>query len=453
MSLSFKFLSVVIVVGCSVGLIFQLKEVSTDYFRYQTDTKVHIQPHFKTKVPILSACIKVVDVYDCNQVAKRFGAPCVRRDGSWRNWDEWSKIWPRLTIADILNLTPPVDQVLSVIDRPCLVRKSSNDVAEYTANECYKFFTITKYFHRESICYKLAPNMGNEWLHIEDYTLKDFFFGTLFKIDFNETLFSDSRVVTGAVHEAATIHLHDTMMSPFIEFKESNQFFIKFTYNTIEQQLKEPPFDTDCQMYPRGDSGTVRRLWLIQNETVKTLNRSIPDVMHSQPLNTGVLTVKARDPEYQVILDKFSRRGRNTCTTRSTISRVAVSPFGAFVFGVSWPDGLMVNIKSTPKSGVIDYIVYVCSCIGFWFGFSVLSLNDVIEWIKVKISGRKTSAHGMVATVPSSGPVNVPTRFIRQVELDSLRAAQQKTQMQVNAMRIELRTMQLEHSEWHLSAS
>lgn len=434
-------------------MIFQVKEVSTDYFRYQTDTKVYVQPHLKTKVPILSACIKVIDVYDCNQVAKRFGAPCVRVDGNRRDWGEWFGIWPRLTIADILNLTPPVDQVLSMRHHPCSVRKSGNDIVEYTADECYKFFTITKYFHRESICYKFAPNMGNEWLYIEDYTLKECFFGTLFRINFNETLFGDSRVVTGAVHEATTIHLHDTMMSPFVELEKSNGFFIKFTYNTIEQQLKEPPFDTDCKMYPRGDSGTVRRLWLIQNETVKTLNLSIPDVMHSQLLNTRVLVGNAKDSEYKEILNKFSRRDRDTCITRSTISRAAVLPSDIFVFGVSWPDGLMVNIKSTPKSGVIDYIVYVCSCIGFWFGFSVLSLNDIIKWIKVKISGRKTSAHGMVTAVPSSRSVNMSTGLIRQVELNSLRAAQQKTQMQVNMMRIELRTMQLERSERRLSTS
>lgn len=437
MQLSLKLYSFSVTLTCTIGLIVQLNEVSQDYFRYQTETKVATVPQFLTKFPILSACTKLMKVIKPDKWEKMFGRKYYQSDHpnfSWPFWDEMMNY--RITIADIFDLTPSVDEVTGSDDN-CIIRRPGNEMLFLRPPECRKFFTISKYFHRESVCYKFTPKVADEKLRIEDFTLKDYFFGLIYQIPFNLSLFGNTTVATGAVHELDTIHLHDTMMSPFLQFKMPNETRVLFTYNTIYQRLKEPPFDTGCQVYPTGDSRTLRRLWHIQNETAKVLNRSIPDVMIGDPLNTTLLVISLMDKgnfkkTYQEIVAKFPVNPRPTCVTRSTISRASVLKYRHFVFGISWPDGLMVHIESRPKSNTIDYIVYICSCIGTWFGISVFSIFEVFKMVHGKISKKD-----IVTQEPT----------ITSVQLSSAnQACERMLELKVNSLSVKLRAMQSKQS-------
>ena len=62
---------------------------------------------------------------------------------------------------------------------------------------------------------------------------------------------------------------------------------------------------------------------------------------------------------------------------------------------VFWPASEKYMIIHVPDQELIDYVVYVCSCVGIWFGLSIYSIYDSIITIEgligKKVRRQKTS--------------------------------------------------------------
>ena len=83
---------------------------------------------------------------------------------------------------------------------------------------------------------------------------------------------------------------------------------------------------------------------------------------------------------YREIVKKHQGLGRNSCHVRCLMTRIAFGKDEQFLVRVSWPDGLKISIEFVGKNSLIDFLVYICSCVGIWFGISAfVVLNKVCK--------------------------------------------------------------------------
>lgn len=195
--------------------------------------------------------------------------------------------------------------------------------------------------------------------------------------------FNSVERLAAAIHGPGTVMLYDSALSPFIRIYD-NKNILRVSYETLEIERLEPPYDTWCHRYPYRSAQIDQTLKQIQNQTMKILNYSTSDVMISEQLNARLLSSDAlKNNEtltkmYRDIVERYkSIKLPNTCLYRSNIPKIYTVRYSGLGFSVMWPNGFNIQNVARPKFVLIDYIVYLCSCIGIWFGLSALSLFDI----------------------------------------------------------------------------
>ena len=160
----------------------------------------------------------------------------------------------------------------------------------------------------------------------------------------------------------------------------------------------EPPYDTRCQKYPPKSGMAVETLKQIQNDTVRILGKSIPGLMtgdtgdNSEVLRSNLMTSfelsqnRTLQMIYREIVKRYEHFGLDSCHIRCLMSKISFGKDEQFRFRLTWPDGLKVTIEFVSKNTVIDYIVYICSSVGIWFGISAFSVLNQIP-LQTEISG------------------------------------------------------------------
>lgn len=95
---------------CSIGLIIQVNEISSNYFRYPTESKISITIHEKIDYPSSSACFRESDILQRDQIKKYLGFNLIKpvTDADWTMYQEQSE---NLTIEHYLKFSPRVDEV------------------------------------------------------------------------------------------------------------------------------------------------------------------------------------------------------------------------------------------------------------------------------------------------------------------------------------------------------
>lgn len=369
-----------------MGLGYQVNEVSESYFKYPTQSKVVVIPHFSLKVPSLSACLRVADVIKVEEINRDLNLNLFHPTELWSSWTEWTERTQTLTLGDRLKYTPRIDELLDP-KTGCAIRTPGKDHLEYfPGGKCNELFDTSKYYHRESVCYKFTPRMNANELAVKHYTLTDEAYGMIFFILMNPKMFKDIKVISSYIHNDESIKLYDALLAQYIMIP-NDKIEILPTFNTINLTRLEPPFDTQCQKYPPGSAMVIEILKKIQNETLTELNRSIPALMipddgDEQKMSSLLMTSSALTmnetlkKRYREIVEKYQDNGRYSCSISCMITRISFGKDEQFQFRIAWPDGLKFSINYEGKNTVIDYIVYICSCVGIWFGISAFSLFD-----------------------------------------------------------------------------
>ena len=166
---------------------------------------------------------------------------------------------------------------------------------------------------------------------------------------------------------------------------------LRVSYQTLKVQLLEPPHDTKCGNYPLGSSEMDLTYKKIRNEVVKIFNRSLSDVMIYEPLDTPILSAyqlkknEALRMIYRSMVEKNMQNMPKTCFPITTVPRAFTITYPSLGITVMWPNGCHISNESRAKLVFIDYFIYICSCVGIWFGLSVFGLFDLIERFKVRL--------------------------------------------------------------------
>lgn len=232
------------------------------------------------------------------------------------------------------------------------------------------------------VCYEIGLKNRSK-LESMDYLYESEAYAVIFYVNMNTKYFKKVSRMTAYVHENRSSKIIDASASYYHNLNDDH-YIMRVTYQTLFMKRLQPPYETMCQSYPTDSSRIEWNLNKIQEKTVKELNMSIPSMMIYQPLDTRILFSKKFEhnvtlrEKYEDLLLRNMYSMPVSCIIKTTIPRIYFVHYPNLGVTLLWPDGLHFNIESKPRILSIDFIVYVCSCIGIWFGLSIFSVLSIM---------------------------------------------------------------------------
>ena len=209
-------------------------------------------------------------------------------------------------------------------------------------------------------------------------------------IDHN--LLSPRTAFTTYVHEHDSSQLYDASCSQSRILQKVTSA-IEVAYGEYGQEAMPAPYDTNCYWIPpihnftgNFTSGTEYQFHILNQLSKKYFHRIVPFVQTYE--NSTYKLILESDFHDQDFLKKFKSifdhiQPLRGCSIKMFLSRYDVfdnsEPWGTFLITVGWPRSTKVYIIFTAKQDLIEYIIYVCSIAGIWFGLSILSIFSSIQ--------------------------------------------------------------------------
>lgn len=365
---------------CSAGLSWQLTRVSELYFSFSTTTYVQNLLSSMINVPSLCTCFRFMDIINITLSMSMFGVQLQRWYGPNFNRTLFDNLVDNLTVSQVLLLSPPSEEILE----KCVIRYPSKLAAStYDQDQCLVRFKIEKFLQREYVCYKFTPRIQEKELMIEEYSLSPDFVGTIFRLQFKVDLFSSVLAFTSFVKDSNSSDHFDSIFSTENlnrNLDRDSYPNIGLTFHQVSRIFLEPPFDTACTPISESfQSASDLMMSRINNESMETFNRVVPFVpigneevySNYKLIQLNFLRNEELVKKLISIIDKY--KGVRGCEVRFFITNPATRKDRYIRFTLYWPRDPTVEIRYLPKQELIDYVVYVCSSIGIWFGLSVFS--------------------------------------------------------------------------------
>ena len=291
----------------------------------------------------------------------------------------------RLTIKDILELTPPESDTI----QECVVRRGKMSVPrKLRKNDCETFFKVTKSVNGERICYTFIPKI-RERFSIGSIASSPTFGGTVYRIHPNPRL--SETIISMLISSPFMLNPNGSFIDPL-----HSRLFMVNIYNsksfnlsrllvhgeTIEIHRLPPPYDTRCTA--GHDQELCHEKCLVHK--FKAINKMSWSGFHQDTSSFKMLT--ALDLENETIENYTSNsleeclglcKQKSECFTQFT--RTTVEQYQAEDFTISSmvPSQPHILLHAVPSLNHIEFIIQIGSCFGMWFGLSIISFNPV-KW-------------------------------------------------------------------------
>ena len=361
---------------CVTGCGFQLSQVGKVYFSYKSRADLTISLAVKLQLPYISLCFRFMDLIDKFE-QEAHNNSFNSRELNGVNGDWYYKFWSTLKIREIFNYTPPIDDlVLS-----CFIRNEKNlwIVDANSKQECLKKIKSAKYIHRELICYKIDPFINNETIESLPVANSIEFYNSQFMIVLNHTSFKRALFMASFVHIPGSSEYIDSTQNKLevlSDDEEKGDFFVWYT--TVTLNKLPPPFDTACEQGLSNTTGTEIGLQCMNVKLKRKFEKVFP-FPHLYNYNSNDTLLSAHDlATNPAIANEVSRqrtrciRSRIKCKLLHTQSYVSIrtGKRGSNIY-VYIPITTTFSVDSTPNMVLMDFVIYMCSCLGIWIGFSV----------------------------------------------------------------------------------
>lgn len=353
------------VLGCIAGFMFQSYHVCTVYFRYQTSSKIDRFLSDAHVFPTALICVRYLDVIKVNFSFEE---------------EKFNDYLASFNMKQILEYTPKTGDILASCDMPSDIRF----LKVYPRDVCNKkFFTIRKAIFNEHICYTIQPDDKLIYFSSDIVSsLRNSF--EIYLIALSETLMSQCRVFTIVAYNLDDELDNDWPLNSRKHgariLRRDEHIRMAISKFSFEINLLPAPYDTKCIKI------NVEACYesCVSKQLVK-INRVSWSNFISEP--NDLVMVSMQDhynaTTWRFVNDtinhcRFTCRSRSPCNLRysRTTSNIYDNPFGNFTYiAFVAPPSSDEVISTIASLTLIEYIVQLCSCLGIWFGLSVVHLN------------------------------------------------------------------------------
>lgn len=373
-------------IGCLIGFIFQSNEVCRVFFAYNTTSSVEMSVPNEIPIPSLSVCVRYDEVLNRTDPTKLSNPP---------------------TIKQIFDLTP---SPTSIIDHCCVRTFDMLENRCRSLEECLgEILTLTKYYRQEYMCYmyyiksprtvSLLDVSHSAWWSKSVYTMRLKGFNGM------ET---SIEVILDPHHNLPIYSRNFGKFSdtgnPVSQFR-LNKFDVSFRY--IDIHRLPPPFDTSCTHNESQGMDECRRSCLI-NE-MKVIDRFPATEMTSKPVNLLHTGYDLGNETMRTILNSIKKDCISRCphhSCRTLYATTGIQPkawYGnGLDLGILATDVTIVKITFHATMTLLDFVIYIVSCLGLWFGLSVTSINPQkirLPWIQRVFPRLETNQHEILFSI------------------------------------------------------
>lgn len=339
------------------------------YFSFQTITRITMDKRQRIETPTLVACVPYLQVLDYAALNHKLGI---------NESDHKDKEWyaSMMTVRDIFEFTPKRKQVL----KKCLYRKHQDRRALVDTPRDCAYFQIRKFVMQSFICYSVFPEGENRTSFlIEDLASSYNFEHTVYILEWDQ-VFNTVRnmfVIQTDTPYPYRSRAYGSMKLLDTTLGDRDKTMEIFVRNKITQiRLQPAPYETMCNpRYTLADKTNC----LIREMEEKGLDRVPNTVILTKPMDRKqIQPIDEKNETTRNLMDKIytncGQEEQEKCvyTISETDARFYESNATTNVrFRVMSPLAANALIVTMPAFKSYEYLLYICSCAGIWFGLSV----------------------------------------------------------------------------------
>lgn len=376
---------------CICGFLYQASKISTKYFNYGVQTKTRLVLPEEFFIKDYAICVRYTDLILGNDFidAPEFALSTMSNN----------------TLRHIFDSIPKPDDILD----DCIIRNSGK-FAVYASNHtsCGEIFMVTRFIYRENVCYELHYRNESKFTSIRIarsylFAKMVYYFTIRDSSPLNHVhLLSASAYYSGDWIQYVSLELTNDIWTQQSAKARFNYFTTRYQY--YEMRMLEPPYETKCYRYGNS-SRDMCIMDCLKNRSIGKLDAIpvqivIPDD-DRQSLDWKQLD--ERNASASIIVNEIIQECKSIqcsmidCDLRFTSSdtskdlRPALNT-SSFLLGMaSTPDTIVIGDPDVAGS---EYVLYLLSLAGSWFGFSIIAL-DPYEILQ-KFRYRKSNQNGNV---------------------------------------------------------
>lgn len=363
------------------------------FFMYKTTSKVVLDSKDtinSRRIPNTLLCMTYTDILDLQSLNHKYGTNFTRS----KNFNAITKMQSQLTLNHIFDFTPGINDTIQScthrITNGLLMEKDDRD-------SCYSKFHAYRFYVQSFMCY------GFKYNGVVNFTSKQvanslYDPNLLYSVTLGPKFSGADMVMVSLFYGTypSTSRQYSVLvnrLSDFASLEVRNTMYI-FGYAANQVQLLEAPYETMCSNHVNDTASNLCR-----NQCFKPVEDEIDRVFFTTMITEGI---DKKHINYYDLNDKKKRvkiRQRLEYCTKKCVDRpcnynytityfdMAMKKSGSqdmtIVARTAKAAGL--NVKFEAKLPLMEFIIYICSCIGIWFGLSVISLNPFEPRLRRKL--------------------------------------------------------------------
>lgn len=351
----------------STGLIWESSSLSSDYFKYETINQLFITRPTVITPPALDMCSQLANYWVENR---------------------------NQTVNDFLRQSSPVNQVMWAVDHrvPPTFEYKFHFQAPINPMNVIK---IEKYLKNKFGCYsfQLQPNYSTEfnYHHLTN--------------DFNKPIIYTIHILPQSSFGQLTSFwypfMHPSTARGF--YQQEDNFIevywprivwinktvplppvnriLEFSYKLFTSNLLPPPFDTNCKNYTfHQQSSTINNFdsqaHCIESCYNDTVYRVFGLVSTTIPAYEATNHIRFRwwSPEYRLYEEECINKCPQSDCLKEDFIPIILATGKSFIPQIKLyaTNAPIIQQESVPKLRLLEYIIYILSCVSFWLGLSPL---------------------------------------------------------------------------------
>ena len=408
----------IVVIFCAAGFCTQVSYVTSRFMEYNTRTIVNmiIQTNL-TRLPSISTCWSLDDVVDLTQFVQppapptvppppprfsftprqkpapsapsdviphlAFGCDGPRSVREKKKNDHRRGLIRNLTIAQLDAATLSGKKML----KSCKLRLSDGFLLQRGLQyECNVLFHAEKYFEREFVCYKFVPTIPNQSFDMIRNTMSPSYTSEIYRIQMNEKVLQCATSLSFSVHTRGSSHIYDSVFASN-HFHSGNKYpASRIFYREVEKIQLKAPYNTKCVDIP-GNYTTGYEYSLDKvNAEMKFRTGFVIPFVPTPSGNSSYRLLQEIDLRNESIKNLFNsilykHKPLNGCRTKFVATTAELFGSNKPYVSIFWPVNEKLFLSYTADQELIDFVVYIGSCVGIWFGLSAYSTFDCASFL------------------------------------------------------------------------
>lgn len=416
------------------GFLYQVTAISIIYFNYEVDNNVSIES--STTSP-LSSSITYPDYTVCFDTESLVDEKVINSI----TIDETNGPLVNLTIEQIFKSTPDTNDLVE----SCVSRRSPSDRTSssnghdlslrprmYPKSDCYKMFEVTKSVFEEHTCYTINPK-GDERLKskLRPIVYSGKWSRILYLFYLNDKQFARVNTIKPLIHPRKTLPYKTYAYSPWFARRwnykstRSNKYTSKVSeYNSFKSSNMVykvhrlgPPYESRCFNYSQvtftGQEDCIQKCLL--SELMSKLSLLPFTTYIDKPIRMKQLSMSQLERENvsQIVQESddvcFNKCQRPSCFSEISITSGEAELYSSLRLIVFTPSSPDIIVSEEIAFKLLDYLIYLFSCFGSWWGLCWFTLNPIKLYDAIKTFHPRLHVRCLTAKVD---PFNLKTRNI-----------------------------------------